>query len=497
MSCRRSGVTMLFVLVLSYCFSLAAIASAAPAPTRAAPANVPVVMLSDIHFDPFHDPSRFAALRGAPVTAWASLLRGPATAAQQARFASLQATCGPKGVDTDWALLASSLHAAARRPAAPRFVTVSGDLMAHAFKCRFQALAPSAGPAAYTEFAEKTVAFVALQLRLAFPHVPVYIALGNNDSACGDYHETPDSGFLHEVATSLAADVPKDERASLLRLFPEEGDYSVPLPKPMHQARLIVLQDLFQSAHYKTCSGTADPAPAKTQIEWLAQQLSRARRAGEHVWVMAHIPPGVDAYATFHHGNSVCAGASPALFLRSDAMAQTLEQYQDTIRLIVLAHTHNDEVRLLPASNGGAIPAKLVPSISPVHGNNPAFTVAQVDPRTASMVDYSVYSASNQTGIATQWPLEYRYSAAYGLPDFSGASVSRLVAGFAVNTTGDAAKVRDYQRFYAAGWSNKKGSSLPPIWAGYACSMTMQTGAAFRSCVCKANVPGTQASRIR
>jgi sphingomyelin phosphodiesterase acid-like 3 len=477
------GVRTLLALVFAFCLPLAGSASAASAPT-----TVPVVMLSDIHFDPFHDPSKLAALRDAPVTAWAALLSEPAPATQPDAFASLQKTCDAKGVDTDWALLASSLKAAAGVPGHPLFVTMSGDLMAHAFKCRFEILAPSAGPADYAAFAEKTVAFVALQLRLAFPHTPVYIALGNNDSACGDYQETPDSGFLREVAKAVAADAPADDRASVLRLFSDEGDYTVPLPKPMRQTRLIVLQDLFQSTRYKTCSGAADPAAAKTQMAWLTQQLAEARGAGEHVWVMTHIPPGVDAYSTFHHGsgNNVCSGEAPSMFLGSDGIAETLAQYGDTVRMVILAHTHNDEMRLLPASGGEAIPAKLVPSISPVHGNNPAFMVAEVNPHTATLIDYSVYAASSQGGLGTQWPIEYRYSAAYGLPDFSGVSVRRLIADFSVGGSGEAAKARAYQGFYSAGTAGKQGSELPRIWQGYVCSMTVQTEAAFRSCVCAA-----------
>ena len=335
------------------------------------------------------------------------------------------------------------------------------------------------------------MAFVALQLRLALPHTPIYLALGNNDSGCGDYHETPDSGFLHAVANDIAADAPAGDRGAILRVFPAEGDYSVSLPHPMERTRLIVLQDMFQSSRYQTCNGDNEDAPANSQVAWLAQQLAQARSAGEHVWVMAHIPPGVDAYSSFHHGNDVCSGAPPALFLHSDAMAQTLERYADTIRLVVLAHTHNDEMRLLPTAEGSAIPAELIPSISPVHGNNPAFLVAKVNPKTATMVDYSVYAASNQTGIATAWPHEYRYSAAYGMPDFSGASLKQLIADFAADPGGKTAKSRDYQRWYAAGRLDKKDAELPKIWPGYVCSMTVSDGAAFRSCVCsvKASTP--------
>ena len=311
MSYRAVFTKMVLILLLVLPAGFAGRAMAA-----AAPSTVPVVMLSDIHFDPFHDPAKFALLRTAAVSDWARVLSAPDSPTQAGDFAALQKTCKAKGVDTDWPLLASSLKAAQHEQNAPLFVTLSGDLMAHGFECRFQTLAHNGGPAinpdAYAPFAEKTVAFVALQLRLAFPHVPVYLALGNNDSGCGDYHETPGSGFLREVAKSVAQDVPPNERASVLRVFPEQGDYAVALPQPMQHTQLIVLQDIFQSSRYKTCGGAADSAAAKTQIAWLAQQLAEARNSGKQTWVMAHIPPGIDAYSTFRHG-TISAQATPLL----------------------------------------------------------------------------------------------------------------------------------------------------------------------------------------
>jgi sphingomyelin phosphodiesterase acid-like 3 len=473
--CRKTLLILFLAMLAAASFGAAA---------ATAPPTVPVVMMSDIHFDPFHDPAKFASLQTAPVSGWARVLSSPDSSTQADDFAALQKTCKAKGVDTDWPLLASSLKAAQHQQSAPLFVTLSGDLMAHDFECRFQTLAPKAGPAAYAAFAEKTVAFVALQLRLAFPRVPVYVALGNNDSGCGDYHETPGSGFLRAVAKSVAGDVPADERASVLSVFPEQGDYTVPLPKPMQSTRLVVLQDIFQSTRYKTCSGTADNTAAKTQIAWLAQKLAEARRSGEHVWVMAHIPPGVDAYSTFRHAADVCTSDSPALFLSSNGLAQVLSSYADVVRMVVLAHTHNDEMRLLGATGGPGIPAKLIPSISPVHGNNSAFVVAAVNLRTAVMTNYSVFTANNQTGVATTWSMEYRYSTTYGLPDFSAASVKQLIAAFAADAKGESASSRAYQSSYAPGESLILSVALETIWPGYVCSMSAADAASFRTCVC-------------
>jgi sphingomyelin phosphodiesterase acid-like 3 len=154
-----------------------------------------------------------------------------------------------------------------------------------------------------------------------------------------------------------------------------------------------------------------------------------------------------------------------------------------------------DEMRLLRSSTEGsvgAIPAKLVPSISPVNGNNPAFTVAQVEPRTAILKDYAVYAADNQTGIATNWKEEYRYSSTYGLPDFSAKSAETLTSEFLADKQGSTAHSSAYQNFFFVGLSSSgvsaslKAAALHHLWPAYACSMTQDGEAGFRACLCPA-----------
>src|ERR1700744_6510109 len=68
------------------------IAPALHAQTRTPP-TVPVVMLSDIHFDPFHDPAKFTQLRAKPVSRWPAVLSEPDSSTQAADVAALQDAC--------------------------------------------------------------------------------------------------------------------------------------------------------------------------------------------------------------------------------------------------------------------------------------------------------------------------------------------------------------------------------------------------------------------
>ena len=469
--------------------------------------TVPVLMLSDIHLDPFHDPAKLPQLRSAPASAWAAILNGTPSPTQAADFAHLQSACGVKAIDTPIARLATALRAAQKQPPAPLYVTGTGDLHAHELNCRFHLLAPGSTAADYTGFAIKTAAFIALQLHLAFPHSPIYFALGNNDSGCDDYHEDPDSSFLRAGAVSFAADALNPaNRSAILSQFPQLGDYNIALPAPIQHTRLIVLQDIFQSAKYSACSGSGaaspNPAepPAQAQIAWLRAQLTAARAAHEHVWIMTHIPPGIDPYSTIAKLRDVCIGQMPVMFLSSDALADTLTSFPGTIRFAILAHTHMDEMRAFTAPNGETIPGKLVSSITPVNGNNPSFTLAEVEPSTAIVKDYTVYSAYNSGDGAdkwsndnTTWSKEYRFSTTYNLPDFSGASLAKLTSGFVKDKFSIDDASRAYEHLYFVGDPGMddrfKAAALKVVWPGYACSVSHTHIATFRSCVCPASIP--------
>jgi sphingomyelin phosphodiesterase acid-like 3 len=191
------------------------------------------------------------------------------------------------------------------------------------------------------------------------------------------------------------------------------------------------------------------------------------------------------------------------MFLGSDALATTLAEFPDVIRLALFGHTHMDEFRAI-TTPAGTIPAKLVPSITPVNGNNPAFTLAAIDPTTATLQDYTVYSASNPTGDAnpwdhndTTWSEEYRFSTTYHLPDLAGPSLAKLTGSFVSDKSGTSDVSKAYQQFFYAGdpaaASGLKGSAkaaaMQIVWPLYACAITHADTAGFRTCACPATAP--------
>ena len=95
------------------------------------------------------------------------------------------------------------------------------------------------------------------ELRASFPGVPVYVALGNNDTACGDYRLDAGSDFLAQTGRIVAEGLPPSQRQQALKEFAKGGYYSLTMEAPMRDTRLIVVNDIFLSPKYSTCAGTA------------------------------------------------------------------------------------------------------------------------------------------------------------------------------------------------------------------------------------------------
>jgi sphingomyelin phosphodiesterase acid-like 3 len=457
---------------------------------KAQPAKptIPALLISDIHFEPFFDPAKVPQLAAAPASEWKAILAAPSSPDQQKRFEALQQSCHARGVDTSFPLFDSSLKAMRSHATGVKFVTVSGDLISHGFDCKYKSIFPKASPDEYGKFVEKTLDYVIDELYATFPGVPVYVALGNNDSGCGDYRLDAHSEFLRVTGNEVTKEFPAAERKAAEDSFAAGGYYSIALPAPVEDARLLVLDDLFMSKSYTTCAGKSDSSGADAQIAWLRQQLTEARANKQKIWVMGHIPPGVDLYSTVKKMGNLCGGEQPAMFLSSEKMADVLAGFSDVVQLAIFAHTHMDELRLLkdegqPPATTKPVAVKMVSSISPNHGNNPSFTVAQIDPASAALVDYRVITASNQSGVDAKWTEEYDFARSYHEQDFSSPSVRKLVAGFAADPGVKAKPSQSYIDDFSAG---SPSPVLQIFWPQYVCTLSNRSPEAFKACVCPA-----------
>lgn len=480
----------------------------------AATSNVTAALLADPHFDPFRNVSKVPRLAAAPVERWAGILAEPADPTDAKAFQALQTACNESSVDAGNDLMLSAFQAAAEKTAAgaPAFVLVAGDLLVHRFDCRYEKLLGHAAAAPGTKyddaeahpspgtatglmlFAQKTVDYIALQLHAAFPHTPVYIALGNNDSGCGDYQLDEGDPLLSATGGAIArgwAGASAEDAARARASYERLGSYSLPLGPSLQHGRILVLDDLYLSERFHTCKGKVDASAATDLIAWVDQELTEAERRGEFVWVLTHIPPGINTYATNVNGIDVCAGKAPVTFLQSTELTAVLARHASTVRVMISGHTHVDEMAVFGAdeSHGkGSFPVKGVPSVSTVSGNPPSFVIALVDAGTGTLQDYTLRQASSAVALtpasSLTWRTAYDFRTTYTEPAFTAASVDDLVRRFAAGAPGDDQAIATYQNYFAG--HGLRRLALQAVWNQYTCHMQHDDPAAFTRCVCGA-----------
>jgi sphingomyelin phosphodiesterase acid-like 3 len=466
-------------LLVGLCLLLAACTDPARAPVargdadaRPATGRGVVLSLTDLHFDPFRDPALFPALARAAPADWARIFeRSPAS------------ELGPYGRDTSYALLTSAFGHAARVARDADFIALTGDWLAHGFNETYYQLAGNRDPRGLHEFIDKTVAFLALRLREHFPHTPIYAALGNEDSYCGDYQLEPRGPFLQRTAERWRGflDGPGNERA-FADTFPIGGYYAVSAPRaPAH--RLLVLNTVFFSANYDNRCGNRADDPAGDELSWLTAQLEEAAARGHRVWLLYHIPPGIDAFSTARAAGAGRLGDIVPFWHpdRTEAFLVLVARHREHIALMLAGHTHMDDFRLVPPASGGRGPGFLLitPAISPIFGNNPGFHVLSYDRRTFAPQDYTAHRLDLAAGAGARWAAEYRFSQAYGLSPVGGDALAALFRRLGEARGSERAA---YVRYY-----NVSHVAEPPItdhsWPIFWCAIGHVTAAAFRSCV--------------
>ena len=374
-------------------------ADAAPLPFAVGAGQGVFLHVSDLHFDPFADPAIVRRLIAAPVEQWAAIFRS-----------SKSTPFWRKGKDTSFPLLTSML-AAAKGPAYD-YVLNTGDALAHDFNDEFKAA--GGADSEYAGFVAKTIRFVDWMLKESFPGIPLIAALGNNDSTCGDYALAPSDSMLPAVGRNLPV-VARHPQA--LRDYAMGGYYTVPHPKvPKHD--IVVLSDVFWSKSYHDACEQNGGDPGSAELAWLEWTLYQAKLAGKTVSLAMHIPPGIDSYSSSR--NNACPLTVTSFW--QDAYARRfialVGLYKDQLRLSYAGHTHMDDFRVISDTSGAALLAtRITPAVTPLFGNNPAFTVLLYSRTDASVADYATFYLSNLAqvgpGVAPEWKLEYTFKETY------------------------------------------------------------------------------------
>ncbi|MGO8792325.1 MAG: metallophosphoesterase [Terriglobia bacterium] len=419
------------------------------------------LMLSDIHFDPYADPAIVRELGAIPKD-------GCATPASS--------TYSKFGSDTNYPLLKSALDGVAATAAENRihydYAIVTGDFLAHGFDGRYRQCV-GGGDEAYRKFARDTVSFVDRMIAKALPGVPVFAALGNNDSDRGDY-ERPTSFFLQSVGRDWSTEwgsVSASTREMALASFERAGNYAVPDPGAPKHEFVILNSNLWAARNAQACS-ESDPDPGG-QFRWLQDALGRIKHAGGTATLIMHILPGIDALrSSMGQPQSLWTDRCTEKFIAE------LTEFGGVVEQVYAGHIHRDDFRLLPDREGRPLlPIHVVPSVSPVYFNNPAVEIGWYDKGDGDLRDYAPLYLDLADANPT-WTTEYIFSRAYARPRPNIDALKQLTLAIHQGSPG-AGVGEQYANHYGAG---VRIFLTPDTWSNYSCAQTEIAPTRFAQC---------------
>jgi sphingomyelin phosphodiesterase acid-like 3 len=324
----------------------------------------------------------------------------------------------------------------------PALVMVAGDLLAHGFPQAYAQATHDSDREHYRAFVLKTVTFIAWELQRRFRNSQILLTPGNNDNECGDYDIEADGPFLSDTADLARKLVGAGDR------FTDDwkalGSYTIQ-PKAIRGLRIIALNSVFFSNKYQAasfaqgCSQVDSTAPTRT-LTWLESNLAQARQAHERVWLMFHIPPGIDGYATMiQYQRMAAAGGSedlcskaivpmwkPVWTARFDGL---LAEYKSTIAASFAGHNHTDDFRVIQTGEAGGEFVLIDPPISPIYGQNPAFRLVTFG-RDGGLADQSTYYLTNlqaaRNEVPGTWMREYSFAEEWQSSQLDASSLKSI-----------------------------------------------------------------------
>ena len=411
------------------------------------------IAVSDIHFNPFS-----TCQKNNPNCLIVKLLVKNEAGNWANIFSEYDAgTTSAYHADTNYPLLKSTLatlHNQTLRQS-PEFVIMLGDFLAHDFQQNYQYYSGDTSQTGYQAFVKKTLQFLTAEIKTAIPNILVYPALGNNDSYNGDYGSVPNGMFYKDTA-SLWQPLVGQQAGTFDQTFPVAGYYAV-APPATNNIRLIILNSVLFTP--KAYDAAVDKA-AQQELSWLAQQLTLARKQQQKVWLLMHVPPGINVYNTVVDPAKKIDSFWQPEYLQ--AFLSILKPNADTITALLTSHVHMDGFQIISLPK--TIPDSFVPGISPMFGNNPGFKIYSYAKQSLQLQNFATYYLADNNTVKG-WQLEYSFNAIYQ----PNCTICTLINGMQ-NIAPHGYLAQAYQRFYAASNMNAqpitKGKWLPYYWCG-------------------------------
>lgn len=434
------------------------------------------VVFTDVHFNPFYDPSLFPALNAADADKWAGIFQTSTITAPSTW-----------GADTNYPLLVLALSSIKQNRGNSPLIIFTGDILGHYLPQQFYkqingTTSPrnDADVAAMKAFTDKTVAFFMQLVRAAAGDIPVLFALGNADSYTG---LGADSSFLANTAELYYTQFVNGavDHQAFTESFTSGGYY---LAEPKGTNLMVIGLNTFEFSPSNAYFTTATTGPAvAAELAWLDTALALAQAKGKKVWLLMHVPPGVDISSTARtvdadgHITSAVMMWDPGY---QEKFLQILAKYPGLVTETFTAHTHMDEYRIVSSDNV----AVTTPSIAPYFGDNPAYRIFTFSHETLKATDYTSLNYNLAT-MPGQFSSYYTFSMAYAIQGDLNDSLSKLYPLL----HSDSSKQQLYRGYYFSGhdYTVPSGATSYPItdktWAVYWCGTGHVDQLEFIGCV--------------
>jgi hypothetical protein len=194
------------------------------------------------------------------------------------------------------------------------------------------------------------------------------------------------------------------------------------------------------------------------------------------VWILGHIPPGIGVAGT------ACPSTNAPFYADSYAgqVNALFAQNRSILTLGVFGHEHMDDFRLLQDSAGPIFGVKIVPSVSPLDGNNPAFVRFTYDPNAGVISDATTWYLTNlsvaNVAVPGVWQREYDFDTAYGQIALDTSGIAGAVSRILTQPSAQAAFVRYYP--------SSSGTPAASPFPAYGCALNKATATDYAACAC-------------
>ena len=241
------------------------------------------------------------------------------------------------------------------------------------------------------------------------------VSIGNHENNPIDNMDfnnaTANAWFFQNLTKDYAPLINKTEMSSINKT----GYYSSYFPEK--NLRIISLYSApTDSLNFYLLVRTYDP---DGQLAWLWNELKAAEAANQDVFITIHIPIGNDF----------------SIGLWDKVFNALIDRYQNNIRAIFSAHTHNDHLIFhRPRSNLEEVikTQYVAPSVTTFSNLRPSFRVFEIDSDTNEVIDYTQYRLDldkwNKAGenATLEWDIAYTFRNEYKVNNMSAEAMQTI-----------------------------------------------------------------------